>query len=798
MYKILIDDNNEDDICETLELILYICRIDILKETITGITSPNTLQNYLSKAKEFIMKFGSRLISKSKKWNYLIEESNLYSAYLDKDINKVYECIKFFRDREEFATEFHAVNIWLQILIQSSEEIQAKHHHERLLCLQRMFELVFSFINTINNRKNNQIKKNFEDIFCIKVSNPQKRQIPFGNPLIGNREENMNDQHFYDVSDVHQRILQCLVPHIFEHIQNADQKGRDVPDISYQICYKFTSCEKSDCQRHHVKPTPSILYQRLMTASLQYTVMIKFDVNMLEKQRLLKDMQIKKIRNLQNWWAERLVKIHIRYQSPQISCPEITYKILAEFPEHTRNTFIDYARKTWLVDSKNINDFEVILKCMFIFQRLRDRNGIDKLNLEMTKTKIISHSKDLPIGFEYNKGHNKAIPVGNRLSSFFFQLYLNNVISAISDIKVFIQYAINNSQLVNLVTSDAFNDLVSLIEFTTSLIFTIKLGYCDFCIPRAYLINYFETFTSEPLIPDKHHNYDSKNYLNAIKNSFNQIQQLLNLLVCEEQVYLSIILRLVRLLVLIGLNEPNFAVKVIILFKNLNRKVFSTQVKKYLEKKTMEQLINVLCNDLKETDCDSLVIVHYYVKHTKVLSKFSNLEKNGIKRLIYKTIEEYHSALQQIKSKVNIQEGNTNVNNLKVWYCQIRDLKSQKAIINIQEWFRRIRVIKAAKKIQVWIRRIFKRIKSRKPDYDPVPDKIYNDVLVFSKVIAKEINKKSVFEYNILLRGQTVDVVVELISLFKRMKAFIGKCSPDSNKSSYRLELEGELRFVNI
>jgi hypothetical protein len=815
MYKILIDDNNEDDISETLELILYICRIDILKEAIAYKTIHSTLQKFLFKAKEFIMEFESQLIRKSDKWNDLIEEFNLYSAYLNKDVNKVNECIRFFRHRKKFATEFHAVNIWLQIL-PLSFGIKAKHHHhERLQYLQWMCDLVFSYINTISNRKN-QIKKDFEDIFCIReVNNLQKRQIPFGNPLLHlvnktNRnmieivEENRNDQHIYDVNDVHQGILKCLVPRIFEHIQNADQKGRDIPDIGYQICYKFTSCEKSDCQRHHVKPTPSILYQRLMFARLQYTVMVKFDSNVLENQRLLKNTQIEKTRNLQKWWAERLVKIHIRYQSPQMSCPEASY---IKLPERATLNYI--ARRIWLFNLKHISNFEVILKHMFVFQWLQDRRSINKFNWKVSKTKILSHSKNLPIGFEYYEGNDKAIPVGNRLSSFFFHLYFNNVIGAISNIKIFIQYAIDNAQLVNLVTSDAFGDLVSLIEFTTSLIFTVKPEYCDFCIPRAFLINYFEEFTAEPLISDKRHNYNRENYLDFIKNSFDQVQKLLNLLICEEQVYLSIILRLIRLLILIGLNEPNFATKIIILFKYLKRKVFSTKIKKYLEKKSLEQLINVLCNDLKETGCDSLVIVHHYMKRTKVLSKFSKIEKNSIKKLTYRSIKEFHSSLQQIKSPINNQEKVTTVNNLQVWYCKIRDHpRSLKAIRKIQGWFRRVnkirkiqawfRKLEAVKKIQKWIRRVHKRVKSRKPGYDPTLNKIYNDMVIFCKDIAKEINKKSVCIYNILLRGRTADVVVELLRLYKRMKTYINNFSSDLNKSNHRLELEDELRFVNI
>ncbi|GBB94136.1 hypothetical protein RclHR1_00230014 [Rhizophagus clarus] len=815
MYKILIDDNN--DICETFEFILYICRIDILKEAITCIKSHSTLQKYLLKTKEFIVEFESQLTSKPENWDDLIEEFNLYSAYLDRDVKKVYECIRFFKHRKELAIEFHAVNIWLQILPQSFG-IQAKHHHhERLQYLQWMCELVFSFINDINtSKKSNQNKKNFENIFCIKKggNNLQKRQIPFGNPLLQSHfvnnmhksriddvEEKRNDQHIYDMNDVHQRILKCLVPRISEHIKNADQKGRDISDISYQICYKFTSCEESDCRRHHVKPTPSILYQRLMFARLQYTVMAKFDVNVLKNNGYLNNEQIKKIRNLQKWWTDRLIKIHIRYQSPQVSCPEATY---IKFPE--RKTLVYFARRTWLFNFKYINNFEVILKYMHVFQWLQDRQSINKFNWVVSKTKILSDSNNLPIGFEYYKGHTRAaIPIGNRLSSFFFHLYFNNVISAISNIKIFIQYAIDNAQLVNLVTSDAFGNLVSLIEFTISLIFTIKPGYCDFCIPRAFLINYFEEFTAEPLISNNQHNYERENYLNVIENSFDQVKQLLNHLICEEQVYLSVILRLIRLLILIGLNESKFATKIIIFFKRLNHKVFSIKIKKYLEKKSLEQLINVLCNDLNETGCDSLVIVHHYMKCTQILSKFSSLEKSNIKKLTYKSVKDFHSALQQIKSPVNIQEKVTIVNNLQVWYCKIRNLsRSQKAIRKIQGWFRKIKKIRkiqawlhkleAVKKIQNWIRRVFKRVKSRQPGYDPTPNKIYYDMMVFCKEIAKEINKKSVRIYVILLRGQTVDVVVKLTRLYNQIKTFINNCSPDLNKSKKLLELENELR----
>ncbi|RIA86766.1 hypothetical protein C1645_778836 [Glomus cerebriforme] len=213
----------------------------------------------------------------------------------------------------------------------------------------------------------------------------------------------------------------------------------------------------------------------------------------------------------------------------------------------------------------------------------------------------------------------------------------------------------------------------------------------------------------------------------------------------------------------------------------------------------MEQLINFLHNDLKETNCDSLVIVYYYCRN---LSKFSNLKKNGIMMLTYKSVNEFKSALQKIKSPIDKERISPIKNELQIWFGQIRD--SQKATRKIQGWHRRIKTVRiikawlhrfnAAKKIQNWLYRIYKRIKSRRPDYDPTPDKIYNDMNVFCKVIMKQIKKKSVRKYNILLRGQTVDVVVKLLKQYHQIKNLNNNCSLDANKNNSCLELENELK----
>ncbi|RGB41701.1 hypothetical protein C1646_684951, partial [Rhizophagus diaphanus] len=395
---------------------------------------------------------------------------------------------------------------------------------------------------------------------------------------------------------------------------------------------------------------------------------------------------------------------------------------------------------------------------MFVFQQLKDKWGINTFDWEMSKTTKLLNPNNLPIGFEYRDVHNgyhRAIPIGKRLSLFFHHLKFDHVIEAILNIKVFIQYAINKNQKVNLVTSDAFGDLVSLMEFATSLIFAVSPRCCDFFLPRSYLVNYFDTYSAVPLFPK----YDRKDYLTAVKNSFDQVQQLLELLICKERVYLFVILRLIRLLILIGLNESTFITRVFSLFKYLNNKVFSAKIKKYLKQKSIELLLNVLYNDLKETGCDSLIIVYYQLED--IPSKISKWEKYGITKLTYNSAKNFRSALQQIKSSVVTGEN-----------CP----KTQEA----------------ARKIQVWFR----------PDYDTMLNEIYNNMTIFCHALMEEKGKKAVSKYNILLRGQTVDVIVELIMLQGRLEVIknqlrkiINNHPSDTDEIDRCLELEDELKY---
>jgi len=267
----------------------------------------------------------------------------------------------------------------------------------------------------------------------------------------------------------------------------------------------------------------------------------------------------------------------------------------------------------------------------------------------MSKTEMLLHSNDLPTGFEYYCGNYQAIPIGRHLSLFFLFLYTSKVISAIISLRAFIHYAINNIKQVNLTSPNALGDLTSLMEFTTSLVFAVGREYCDFCLPRAYLVNYFDMFTARPLIPDRC-TYSNSNYLAAIKDSLNQVQQLLNLLICKEQVYSTIILRLIQLLVLIGLNESTFEQRVFDVFRRLynKNKIFSI----YLEEKScLERLVTVLNDDLKEMSFDSLVIVHY---HQISISKFAYLEKYGVKNLTYDSVEGFRSSLRNTGVRIGI------------------------------------------------------------------------------------------------------------------------------------------------
>ncbi|CAG8483606.1 7314_t:CDS:2 [Funneliformis mosseae] len=607
--------DDDENTIDATQYLLRLCRINVLKEIITDFTSLSTMQE-LNRLQTKADKSISKIIIQTELSKSLMEESRLYIFYLNKNLSKVYECRQFFMKNQVLSTEIIAIIMWLQI--PSPSEINIKYWDERLQCLLRLCNLAFLYIATQKNDDITKILKEFMDIFFGKIQNPQKLKISFYNPLyylmdIKHKNEAITDSWMIcDVDVVYQSITKFLITYIYDRISKVGQDGKDNPN---------------------------------KLARLQYTVVRQLDV--LYRHGLL----CKEFLDLQNWWAENLVECHIRYQSLYTSCPEVTYMALANLPIHVRDGLINEAYKKRLFNkSKNANDFDVMLKYMLVIQQLHDKTVIEEFNREMSKTKVLAHPNDLTVGFEYYCGNYQAIPVGRYLSQFFSFLYNNKVISAIISSKSFINYALINIKQVNLVSSESLGDLTSLVEFTTSLIFAVGQKYCDLCLPRAYLINYFESFTAKPLIPDRY-TYSRKNYLSAINNTIDQVQQLLDLLFCKEQDYLTIILRLIRLLILIGLNESKFEQNILNLFKQFISKyeIFSTKIKKYLKEDDFTHLEIILHNDLKEKCCDSLVFVHHQCISQ---SKFAFIKKNGIKSLKYNSIEEFRFSLRKIISSV--------------------------------------------------------------------------------------------------------------------------------------------------
>ncbi|CAG8633451.1 10410_t:CDS:2, partial [Funneliformis mosseae] len=635
--------DNYENAIDASQYLVRLCRVNVLKALIIGYTSSSSLRE-LCRLQTKAAKAISKVIIQSKLSKFLMEETHLYDSYLNEDLDQVHECGQYFMNHEEFISEFFAVFMWLQI--PSPPDMNIKYWNERLQCLLRLCKLVFPYITPQNNDDISKISKEFEDIFlCFenKIKNSRGLNLFTYNPLYflmdikhknKENEESITDcGKFYDFDVVHQKISQFLIRYICELISKVDQVGRGNPDVVY-------SQDSSS----------PFLLQRLKLARLQYTVVRQLDV-LCHYGHLSEES--KEFLASQNWWAENLVKCHMCYQSPHISCPEVTYIALTKPPIHIRDAHINAAYKTWLFnESKNASDFEILLKCMYVIQQLQDKTVIDEFNREMSKTKLLSHPNDLAVGFEYYCGNYQAIPVGRSLSQFFLFLYTNKVIPAIISSRTFINYAIKNIEQINLTSSDALGDLTSLMEFTTSLIFAVGQVHCDICLPRSFLTDYLDAFTAKPLIPDRY-TYSRKNYLFAINNSIDQVRNLLDLLFSKQKIYLTIILRLIRLLVLIGLNESNFVQEILYLFKQTfsKNKIYSTKIQKYLEETNFVRLVEILYRDLREERYDSLIIVH----HNNIsISKFACFEKFGVKSFTYNSIEDFRSSLRKISSSTRI------------------------------------------------------------------------------------------------------------------------------------------------
>ncbi|CAJ0924191.1 21211_t:CDS:10 [Entrophospora sp. SA101] len=593
---IILKEANSEDL-EVLKCILHLCRVNIIKNILTFSNTKEVVNSLFYMAKNFVKKFKSQLLEKSEQWKSLMKEIQLYSAYLNKDLNSANECIQFFRNNQEPVTEFCAVNICLQIIPQSVE-----HWHEWLQCLLRLCELTFLFIAPHQNADNvKKIHKYLKEIFFVK-SDSHEWKVFLSNPFLNIWDKNIqhkitDDGHVYNINSLHMKMKQFLASYIFKLICDVDKKSRQIPNIYSHICH----CQNSSCENHHAIPTPLILKQHLELVSLNHTIIQQIDI-MYHCKGLLSKEQSEKVPGMQGWWTEKLVEIRIRYLSPQISCPEMSRMMLSKLLIHTYSGFISYVQNIWITKELKVDNFAVMLKCIFILQQLKDKQGIDMFDLEMSKIKELSQPDESLIGFEEYHGYKyyEVIPVGKRLSLLFEHLYKNYVIDAILHAGVFIQYALDNTKMVHLDNSDSLGDLVSLMEFKMSLVFMASPEYCDFCLPLAYLVNYFKAFTVKPLFfnLNQKNSYYKEDYLAAINDSFNQVKQLL------EQEAMSLF-----------------------------------------------HLMKILNEDLKENGLDSLVIVHY---NWGGISKFSKYESHGIVKLTYSSIDEFNSALQQISPSIAV------------------------------------------------------------------------------------------------------------------------------------------------
>jgi hypothetical protein len=259
------------------------------------------------------------------------------------------------------------------------------------------------------------------------------------------------------------------------------------------------------------------------------------------------------------------------------------------------------------------------------------------------------------------------------------------------------------------------------------------------------------------------------------------------------------------------------------------------------------RLVDILKDDLRETDCDSLVIVHY---HWGGISRFVELEKSGVVMLKYNSVEGFHSSLWKILSSV-VTEGSSKTD------VPANKLLSQRADVNVQNtdfivgkedddneddededyedderftisretsemttkvqvWFRQIQedpqALKAVKRIQHWFRKTnARRQTSSQSIRDQILDKIYDDTRNFCRSKSywedaiNEKGEETVRKYNMLLKGPTVDIVVKLTKLQDKMNKIKSQLQKTMNNRftdeetlETCLNLEDDLKFVDI
>ncbi|RIB01293.1 hypothetical protein C2G38_1022654 [Gigaspora rosea] len=727
----------KSNINEEAQLQLY--RINALNATMDTVE----LNRILKKAHNITEneKSQSDTSKKPQHWDNLVKELQLYIAYLNNDLEQVYKCIIFFKNREDFITEFRAISIWLKLFQISQTNIHDKYRRWLELLL-RLHKLAVPFMSLHNNvEKAEKIRKDFEKIFVVNTvkKKKNKRQISFDNYLIINKMNAKKEYwQVYEKDVIYRAISKSLSSYIRELILKTDEIGRNIPDIASEICNELSfsgKCQKSDsdCRGHHVKPTPLILYNRLKFASFQYIVIRQLD------------MINKEFNYLQRFWAENLIRNHFRFQSPQISCPEATDLAIFEMHTSVYDGFIDLIYKKWLDEEINPIDFASLLKYLFVSVQLRRDKLIFRKLYDKISEKICIHEE-----------------IMEKLLSFILSIYTRAI--SFDNIFQFIDYAVENAESVKLDSFDAFNDLTSLIELTTSLIFAIGPKDSDFCFPQSYFFNYYYPFKIDLLS----NQCDEKKHHENLKIILDKIQQFFSLLISKNQVYPTIILRLIQHLVLIGLNESKYEQEILKFFKCLSEESdydqfrkcpHYVQFKKYLEGSNIGDIIKILNDDLKRTECDFLVIAHY--RYIKSRRKFPYLGPK-VKKITYEESHLFYSRLRR-NSKFS---------------------QEHKAAGRIQNWFR-----------QLQKRKEFHLL------YDSTFYKIFNDVMNFCQISIKEKGKTAIYKY--YLRGPMVDTIVKLIELQKKMNEIKNQLKESMKHSSDDklescLEYLEELKFVNI
>ncbi|CAG8473742.1 16950_t:CDS:10 [Dentiscutata heterogama] len=158
-----------DNVTESLQCLLYLCRIcalNVINDSV-NYNAFEELNRFHKKAVNIINKAKSHqdTSEKPQQWDSLIEELQLYEAYLNNNVNQVYEYIIRFRNRGDAITEFRAITIWLKI---SQQEIYEKYQY-RLECLLRLYEISILFM-VLYDRVGKNLK-DFENIFAVNAGN---------------------------------------------------------------------------------------------------------------------------------------------------------------------------------------------------------------------------------------------------------------------------------------------------------------------------------------------------------------------------------------------------------------------------------------------------------------------------------------------------------------------------------------------------------------------------------------------------------------------------------------------------